>query len=182
MQSMISSEGTKHPFSLTYVRYTFQLFSLWTHKMLLQNKKVKKKWRTHTETSAVFFFPCRWDQRRSHSCCVWREDVSCWAAGQWRHGVFTLHEVTAHSPTIQNARTHTHHAYAAPVLTTETHKHKFYCVLLVVCAPDYSMSLWPLPADTLSASNVWSAAWTTTPTAPCARRTCLRYSHLLSLA
>lgn len=36
------------------------------------------------------------------------------------------------------------------------------------------MSPWRHPADTPSASSVWSAAWTTTPTAPCAKRTCLR--------
>lgn len=54
------------------------------------------------------------------------------------------------------------------------------CLLSVLFTPDCFTSLWPPPVVTPSASNAWSAVWTTTPTALCAKRICLRYRILSS--
>lgn len=125
----------------------------------------------------------RRDKRLSDDCSVHSKDDSCQSVGQRRHGVFTLHEVTesthTHTPTAYPYIWMPRYTWSSDVIGLQRActVSEFMCASFPFCRPDYSMSQWPLPAVTPSASNVWSAAWTTTPTALCAKRICLRYVH-----
>lgn len=60
----------------------------WSHSSVVNN------WCEHTFECSCCDFLCRQGEQRSDSCSAWLQDGSRWSAGQWRPGVFTLHEVT----------------------------------------------------------------------------------------